>query len=166
MTSMTTRRLVILRHAKAANPEGAKDVDRPLTDRGHADAAAAGAWLSHQQWLPDLVVCSPSRRTRETWHGVALALSGAPEVRYDRDVYAGSGEKLLELVTEVGDEFATMLLIGHNPSVSHLSSILDPVRADPQGLRTAGFALHTWDGAWVDCGPDRAVLTATHTARA
>ena len=163
---MTTRRLVILRHAKAANPEGAKDVDRPLTARGHADAAAAGAWLSHQDCLPDLVLCSPARRTRETWHGVALALSAAPEVRYEEDLYSGSAQEMIEMVTEVEDEFTTVLLIGHNPGVSHLSSILDPNRADPDGLRTAGVALHTWDGSWVDCGPDAAGLTAVHTARA
>ena len=74
---VTTRTLVILRHAKAANPEGVADPDRPLTSRGHADAAAAGAWLAHRDLQPDLVLCSSARRTRETWHGVALALSTA-----------------------------------------------------------------------------------------
>ncbi len=163
---MTTRTLVILRHAKAANPEGVADVDRPLTSRGHADAAAAGAWLSQRGFAPDVVLCSPSRRTRETWHGVAVALASAPMISYDDAAYSASASALLELITSVGDENATVLLIGHNPSLSHLSAMLDPDQADPDGLRTAGAAVHTWDGSWVECGPKRAPLTATHTARA
>ncbi|MFC7481813.1 SixA phosphatase family protein [Luedemannella flava] len=75
---MTIRTLAILRHAKADNPPGVADLDRPLTPRGHADATAAGAWLAAKAILPDLVICSPARRTRETWHGVALGLSAAP----------------------------------------------------------------------------------------
>lgn len=163
---MTTRTLVLLRHAKAQNPAGVKDVDRPLTSRGHADAAAAGAWLSHRGYDPDLVLCSPSRRTRETWHGVALALAAAPEVRYDKKVYTSSAHDLLELVTEVEDDVATVLLIGHNPSVQQLSALLDSEHVDPDGIRTAGAAVHSWDGSWVDCGPTTAALKASHTARA
>lgn len=163
---MTTRTLVILRHAKAQNPVGVKDMDRPLTSRGRADAAAAGAWLSHRGYEPDLVLCSPSQRTRETWHGVASALASAPVVRYDKQIYEASAEDLLDLVAEVEDDVATVLLIGHNPGLSQLSELLDSAHVDPEGLRTAGVAVHTWDGSWVDCGPRTAALRAAHTARA
>ena len=46
---------MLLRHAKADNPPAVADIDRPLTARGHADAAAAGAWLAHRGYVPDLV---------------------------------------------------------------------------------------------------------------
>jgi phosphohistidine phosphatase len=163
---VTTRSLVILRHAKAANPEGVIDPDRPLTSRGHADAAAAGAWLAHRGYLPDLVLCSPTRRTKETWHGVALALPSAPTVRYVEDLYSASATTLLGLVTTIDDETSTALLVGHNPGLSQLSILLDPDRADPDGLRTAGVAVHQFDGAWVECGPRAATLAAAYTARA
>jgi phosphohistidine phosphatase len=163
---VTTRTLVVLRHAKAAHPEGVADVDRPLTPRGHADAAAVGAWLSHRGYELDLVLCSPSRRTRETWHGVALALASGPDVRYDEEAYAATGSGLLNLVSDTDDKFSTLLLIGHNPAVSELSALLDPAGADADGLRTCGLAVHTFDGSWVECGPGLAPITATHTARA
>jgi phosphohistidine phosphatase len=162
---VTTRTLVLLRHAKADNPPAVADIDRPLTARGHADAAAAGAWLSHRGFLPDLVVCSPARRTRETWHGVALALPATPEVRYDDEVYAASVRGLLELVTAVEDDRATVLLVGHNPGMSQLSMLLDD-SADSEGLRTAGAAVHRFDGHWLECGEGTATLVASHTARA
>ena len=66
---MSERTLVILRHAKAERPAELADADRPLTQRGHADAAAAGAWLAARGYRPDLVLCSPAKRTRQTWPG-------------------------------------------------------------------------------------------------
>src|SRR5947199_719058 len=93
-----TRTLVILRHAKAERPTGVADIDRPLTGRGHEDAAAAGAWLASRGYAPDLVLCSPAKRTRQTWHGVAMALAGAPEVRYEPALYAGAVDEALDLV--------------------------------------------------------------------
>ena len=163
---MTTRTLVLLRHAKAANPVGVADLDRPLTPRGHADATAAGAWLAARGLTPDVVICSPSRRTRETWHGVALNLPQAPDVRYEQTVYGGDSDDLLELVAELDDGASTVLLIGHNPTVSHLSELLDPDGADDEGLRTCGIAVHTFDGSWRECRPRSASVTVAHTARA
>ena len=163
---VTTRTLVILRHAKSANPEGVPDHDRPLTPRGHADSTAVGAWLDHSGLAPDLVLCSPARRARETWHGVALGLSSAPTVRYDEELYGGSVRTLMGAVQETSDDMATVLLIGHNPALSELSVALDPKHADPDGLRTVGAAVHSWTGGWVDCGPGAAPLSKIHTARA
>jgi phosphohistidine phosphatase len=167
---------VILRHAKAANPTGVADVERPLTDRGHADAAAAGVWLCHSGLTPDLVLCSPARRTRQTWHGVALGLAEAvsgdaessqssPSVRYDQAIYGASVRTLIATVRAAGDS-ATVVLIGHNPGLSELSAALDPDRADPEGLRTAGIAVHEVAGSWTDVGPGHAPLSTSHTARA
>ncbi len=162
---MTTRTLLILRHAKAGNPEQSPDIDRPLTSRGHADAAAAGVWLAHQPDQVDLVLCSPARRTRETWHGVAVSLSRAPQVRYDDRIYNASALQLLQVVTDADADAGVVLLVGHNPGLSELSSLLDPDGADPGGLRTAGLAVHAVDVAWGEWKPGIAPLTAAHTAR-
>jgi phosphohistidine phosphatase len=164
---MTERTLVLLRHAKAAHPADVPDEHRPLTARGHADAGAAGAWLARSGLRPDLVICSPAKRTRQTWHGVAVALAGGapPPVRYERPVYDGGPEDLLELVRHVPDDVCTVLLIGHNPSMSMLSNLLDPTaQSDSDGLRTSGLAVHrasTWAGFERGAG----ALAALHTAR-
>ncbi|MEV4415482.1 histidine phosphatase family protein [Catellatospora sp. NPDC049609] len=170
MTGAATRprTLVLLRHAKADRPVGLPDTDRPLTDRGHADAAAAGAWLVNQGYVPDLVLCSPARRTRQTWHSVAVALAGAgsPLVHYERPLYEGSPEDLIKLLQSVEPEHRTVLVIGHNPTISQLSERLDAGggEVDSDGLRTCGIAVHQPDGDW--SATDTAKLVATHTARA
>jgi phosphohistidine phosphatase len=161
------RTLVLLRHAKADRPNGVADVDRPLTDRGHADSAAAGAWLAKQGYAPDLVLCSPSKRTRQTWHSVAVALARAasPAVRYERELYDGGAGDLLKAIQTADPAAKVVMVIGHNPSVSLLSEMLDPdSELDSDGLRTCGIAIHAVSGAW--SGLKSAGLTAVHTARA
>jgi phosphohistidine phosphatase len=161
------RTLVLLRHAKADRPAGVADTDRPLTDRGHADAAAAGAWLTNQGYVPDLVICSPARRTRQTWHSVAVALAGAgsPTVRYERPLYDETPDELLTLMQSIESDFRTVLVIGHNPTVSQLSMLLDKEGGiDSDGLRTCGIAVHRAFGDWAHL--THAPLTDTHTARA
>jgi phosphohistidine phosphatase len=164
---MTVRTLVLLRHAKSAHPEGVADSDRPLTERGHADAAAAGAWLLSRGLLPSRVLCSPARRTRETWHSVRVALGDAAasaEVVMDPALYDYGATTALDLIRATGPEVDVLMVIGHNPTVSMISDLLDP-GADIE-LRTGGLAVHTIDGGWADCGPGNAPLTASHTARA
>jgi phosphohistidine phosphatase len=161
----TVPTLVLLRHAKAANPEGRPDADRPLTQRGHADAAAAGAWLEQRGYAPDVVICSPARRTRQTWHGVALALAAGARVSYPDEAYTADARELLELVRSIG-QADTVLLIGHNPAMSALSCLLDPRGADPDGLRTCGLAVHESAQPWARWHGEDAALTAAHTARA
>ncbi len=166
---MSERTLVILRHAKAEHPPGLADLDRPLTQRGHADAGAAGAWLAARGYRPGLVLCSPAKRTRQTWHGVSLALAGTPEpkVRYEPVLYYESPRDALDLIRKVPGKVSTVLLVGHNPAVSVLSALLDrDAGRDSDGLRTSGIAVHVHDGEWTGYGPGAAPLSATHTGRA
>src|SRR5689334_25090071 len=126
---MTVRTLVLLRHAKAANPEGLADQDRPLTARGHADAASAGAWLSARTLRPSRVLCSPSRRTRETWHSVRVALgdaADATEVVMDDALYFSGTTAALDLIRATDPDVDVLVVVGHNPTVSMISAALDP----------------------------------------
>jgi phosphohistidine phosphatase len=174
LNAMTARTLVLLRHAKAEVHGGKPDFDRVLSDRGRADAGAAGSWLADEGLRPGLVICSPSVRTRQTWHGVAIAYatadpnSGAPEVHYEQKLYDGGRTELVDLVQAVSDDIVTVLVIGHNPTVSDVSLLLlpDHTVASPDGLRPSGLAVHRVPGSWSSCEPGTAELVKTHTARA
>ena len=170
---MTSRKLVLLRHAKAETPGELLDFDRQLTDRGRADAGAAGAWLAAQNLSPDLVLCSSAARTRQTWHGVAVALSqaapeaDAPQVRYEDSLYHGGRTEVVDLLRGVPGSVETVLLIGHNPTISDVSLLLRPDggSASAEGLKTAGIAVHEVDD-WSATEPGSMPLIAEHTARA
>jgi phosphohistidine phosphatase len=170
---MTERTLVLLRHAKAETPGEKPDFDRSLTQRGKADAAAAGAWLADQGLRPDLVLCSPARRTRETWHAVAAAMAQAdpdpatPEVRYEQGLYDGGRTEVIDSLRAAGDDRGTVLVIGHNPTMSDVSLLLRPHDEDGgmHGLKTAGIAVHRAEGPWSRTEPGSMELVDQHTGR-
>ncbi|MFE2553533.1 SixA phosphatase family protein [Streptomyces sp. NPDC059355] len=159
------RRLVILRHAKSAWPDGVPDHDRPLGPRGLRDAPAAGRLLARSFGVPDLVLCSPARRTRETWDLAAAELDRMPPVRHDPRLYAADAQDLLDVVREVSPEAGTLLLVGHNPGLEDLV-LLAAGAAEGDALErvrtkfpTSAVAVLTLRGPWSDLGPGAALLT-------
>jgi phosphohistidine phosphatase len=169
---MTARTLVLLRHAKAETPGDRPDIDRRLTAKGEADADAAGSWLADQRLRPDLVICSPAARARQTWHGLAVALAqadpegSAPEVHYEPGLYEGGRTEVFDLLRAVPDGTATVLVVGHNPTMSDVSIMLGPgPDADTEGLKTCGLAVHRADGPWSQTEPGSMPLVEQHTAR-
>ncbi|MEV0372890.1 histidine phosphatase family protein [Streptomyces sp. NPDC050636] len=163
MTSL--RRLVVFRHAKSARPPDVADHERPLAPRGCRDAPAAGRWLSEAGWLPDLVLCSTSRRTRETWDLAAAQLGTPPPTRYESSLYAAALPELLAAVREVPQHVHTLLLIGHSPSVQDLILTLagdglgDALPRTQEAFPTSAIAVLTWHGTWHALEPGTALLT-------
>lgn len=161
-----SRRLVLVRHSKASSDDPRlSDAERPLTDRGRRDAAAVGRWLAAQDVHPDLVLCSTSLRTRQTW-GAALAaepdlLADVP-VRLEAEVYQAWPDTLLALVQALPAEVGTAVLVGHSPGVPDLAERLNRASgAAPVGdFPTSAVAVLDVVGPWGDLGPGTASLTA------
>ena len=136
MDSDTTRRLILLRHAKSDWPD-VPDRDRPLAKRGRRDAPRIGRWLHEHGYQPDVVVVSAATRTRQTWDLVAPELGGLPAVHFEPRAYAASALTLLYLAQELPARYRTALLIAHNPGLSELATSL---AAPPESDRAAGPA--------------------------
>jgi phosphohistidine phosphatase len=135
-----TRRLVLVRHAKAE--QGGPDQERALAKRGRADAAALGRWLSDQGIVPDRVVISPSRRTRQTWE--LAAPPGSPDPELDERIYDNTVEGLLAVIHSAPQDVQTLVMVGHNPSVGELAAAFDPTLRDFRTNATAVFAMDEW----------------------
>jgi phosphohistidine phosphatase len=152
---VTTRRLVLVRHAKAA-ADGA-DRERPLAGRGKAEAPAIGRWLTERQVVPDRVVLSPARRARQTWELAAAGLASASEPVVDERVYRNTVEDLLDVVHETPAKVATLAIVGHNPGIQDLAIALDDGRGDSAGrtemalkYRTSGVAVFVVEDPWAE----------------
>jgi phosphohistidine phosphatase len=117
-----TRRLIVMRHAKAGELPGGPDAERALNPRGRRDAAAAGAWLRAGGMLPDLVLCSTARRARQTWQQIAAGLEAAVTVREDPRLYEAGSAELLEIIRESSPDIGTLMYIGHNPAAQDLAT--------------------------------------------
>lgn len=169
------RTLVLLRHSKAVPPEtrpDLPDLDRPLADRGRADAGAAGRHLVAQGIEPDLVLCSPSKRTRETWKYVAEAGVTAKDVWYDKRVYNADSEGLLDVIHEAPAEARTVIVVGHGPGIPWLADELaldgtSPERVElTQKYPTTGLAVLHLTCHWADLSANDADLVSFVVPRA
>ncbi len=135
------RELILLRHAHAEPPApGQSDLDRPLSAEGNAEAEAAGRWLRDQRLVPDLVLCSPARRTRETLESV-LGQVGYVDQRLEDDIYEASPGALATLVDR-HQEVERLLVVGHNPGLERLVALLHSGQSgDYRGMPPAAIAV-------------------------
>jgi phosphohistidine phosphatase len=115
------KKLLLLRHAKSSwEDTSLPDFERPLNERGRRAAPLVGRFLNERGIRPELVVCSPAKRTRET---IALVLEAAgieTELRFDERIYEAGLQSLLDVVSGIEDEKAEVLLVGHNPGFEYL----------------------------------------------
>lgn len=113
----TPRTLLLMRHAKSDYPPGVADHDRPLAPRGIREAGLAGDWLRANADAIDGVLCSTATRARET-----LANTGidAP-ARFTERLYDATPGIMIEEINTVSDEVATLLVVGHEPTMSALA---------------------------------------------
>jgi phosphohistidine phosphatase len=128
------RILYLLRHAKSDRGDSAlADPDRPLAARGRRDAPAMGAYMRAHGYQPDLVLCSPAVRTRETLALLQVELGRKVAAEYDRTLYLASPEAMLQRLRDVEEGIGSVLMIGHNPGMARLAVLLAP-RGDRHAL--------------------------------
>jgi len=113
--------LHLLRHAKSSRDDpGLADRDRPLAPRGRRASKRIARYVRQSGIAPELVLCSPSVRTRETLEAVRAAL-GDPEVNFVPELYSASGSALLGAVGKVEPTVGSLLVVGHNPGLHELA---------------------------------------------
>ncbi|TMD98997.1 MAG: histidine phosphatase family protein [Chloroflexi bacterium] len=151
---MTT--LHLLRHAKSSwADEELSDHDRPLAPRGRRAATAMAELLRERGVAPELVLCSSARRARETLDLVGPALAPGARVLVEDGLYGASAEELLERLRRVPAPTASVMLVGHNPSMQDLALALAAPGAETERLRakfpTGALAtLRIPAGGWAD----------------
>ena len=166
-----SRRLVVIRHSKAAQ-DGPTDIERALAPQGHRDARAAGRWCAEQGLDPDHAWVSAARRTVETWAGIAEGAGWDLEPAVDRGLYAAGVDTAVDLIRTTPDAARTVVVLGHNPTMSSLAQLLDDGEGDrdaeegmASGYPTSALAVFGYDGAWADLALTSARLVAFHVAR-
>ena len=119
------KRVYLLRHAKSSwKDRSLADRDRPLAGRGRRAASAIADHLRAERVRPELVLCSPARRARETLERVEGALGDEVEVVFEEGLYGASEAGLLALLRVLPREVGSVLVIGHNPGLGGLALAL------------------------------------------
>ena len=113
--------LLLLRHAKSGWKDAdMRDFDRPLTMRGQRDASVISRYLRKHSIKPDALISSPAERARETVNLIARIGKLQAPLRFDERIYEAHAGNLVEVVSQIGEEFSSALMVGHNPGFSDL----------------------------------------------
>jgi phosphohistidine phosphatase len=164
--------LILFRHAKAEQTPGKPDHERELTGRGRRDATAAGQWLHEHGLGAELVLCSTSTRTRQTWAAAEEGGACGESVEYDSGVYSGGPHGVLQLVRDSAGEAQVVLVVGHNPTMATLASGLTEGDGSPAaheclaaGFPTSSLAVLRYAGPWRSLDFGTAALERCHISR-
>jgi phosphohistidine phosphatase len=165
--------LSILRHAKSSwDDDRLPDFDRPLAPRGRKAAPRIGRYMRDIGLAPDLVLCSPSVRTRETARLVLAQLDTEPPLTIDPSIYEADVTQLRASIARAPPSTRRLLLIGHNPGLQRLVlELVGPDLAPEHGqlrdkLPTAALVVLGVDvPTWADLAPGSARILRWMTPR-
>ena len=130
--------LLLLRHAKSSwkHPELA-DHDRPLNKRGKRTAPLMGALFLDEDLIPDLILCSSAVRAHTTALLVAKACAYAGEIKQTRKLYLAEPQTYVEVLRQVAEKHARVLVVGHNPG---LEALIEALTGGAMAMPTAALA--------------------------
>jgi phosphohistidine phosphatase len=120
------KQLFLIRHGKSdwANPS-LKDFDRPLNNRGKANAPEMAQRMVSQSLFPDIVVSSPALRALSTAKYFAKEWGIAETaIETDKSIYEAGLKDLLKLVNNLDDQYNKIAIFGHNPSFTDFANYL------------------------------------------
>jgi phosphohistidine phosphatase len=124
------------------------DRDRPLAPRGRRAAERMALRIAEPDLLPDRILCSPARRTRETLAALLPHLAGEVEVAVPDDLYEEEADYRPAIAAHRAAA-ERLLVIGHNPAIQATALALVGRRASAElaaKFPTAALAVIDFDG--------------------
>jgi len=159
--SFLMKKLLILRHAKSSwdNPDLA-DFDRPLNQRGVIASPFMGELIARKQYLPEVIISSPAKRASQTALLVKASSGSNADVKYDERIYEASPQALRQVVSELGDDTSSAMIVGHNPGIEGFIKYLT---GRLESMPTAALAsitlnIDSWSDLSIDCGEIQEIL--------
>ena len=134
VTELENKKIMLLRHAEASNATfSINDFNRSLSHSGQQQASSIGQKIHRYVTSSISVACSTAVRTRQTVD--ALNIDNIFDVHYYESLYNGDVMDYLEVIAEASN--FPLLIIGHNPIISELATILR--RPDDTTVGYSGF---------------------------
>ena len=119
------KKLYIVRHAQKEDEQIERDdYNRVLSPEGINDAKNMAQQFASKNLPVDLIVSSPALRTKKTAEIFAEALNYKKTIMLNEVLYMAFVNELLETISYTFDTVDSMLLVGHNPSLTALAITL------------------------------------------
>ena len=151
------RTVCLLRHGKSSwdAETSMTDRDRPLARRGTKAAQRMGRFLAQSGMASALVVSSPAVRAQETARLVIDAAGSGNRLRLAPELYGASALDVLSCIRATPVEEQTLLLVGHEPTWSQVTTLLvggGAVRFPTAALARVACEVDEWTDIRPGCG--------------
>jgi phosphohistidine phosphatase len=124
------------------------------------------AYLKKNRIKPDLIICSPAERTRETYTRISAAFPRKTEVKFEHTLYDANSQTLLKRLRRIDRKISSVMMIGHNTALEHFALALTsgtetkPLARMRQKFPTLALAsIEIPKGTWAAASPGCARLT-------
>ena len=134
------KKLLFMRHAKSSWSEPLqKDFDRTLNDRGKSDAPIMAERIG-KQFIPELIIASPAKRTQKTAKIFIETLKLNDNIlEFNMGLYEAEISDILHVIRETDDRVNQLMLVGHNPGFTGIVGFL--TENFIENMPTSGAAL-------------------------
>ena len=144
--------LLLIRHAKSSWDDSTlDDHERPLNQRGKANAPIMAKRLQKLGIKPDMLFSSTAQRAASTAEVFAEHLDfPQPKISYDPDLYLASAGMLQDFICKIENSLNFVLIFGHNPGLTLLVHQVWglPIDNIPTcGIVSLKFGSSTWEKA-------------------
>src|SRR5574344_1939338 len=113
------KELILIRHAKSSWKDSSlKDFDRPLNKRGEKNAPKMAKILRKLVKTPDLIISSPSKRTKQTLNYFVDEFNYKNKIIFEDSIYEAPYSNILKIIQNINKKYNIVFLIGHNPGLN------------------------------------------------
>jgi phosphohistidine phosphatase len=143
--------LYLVRHAKSSWDDiSLGDFDRPLNERGKADAPRMGKRLKDKNIHPNVMISSGAKRAHATAKRIAEVLNFPKDaIKTDRTLYHAEPEQILEVIKAIADMNDSVMVFGHNPGltdfVNQFGSDVEIDNIPTCGIVALRFQIDSWN---------------------
>ncbi|MEE1296202.1 MAG: histidine phosphatase family protein [Bifidobacterium sp.] len=135
--------LLVMRHAKTEPFDAHGDFERTLTDKGLKQAKKVAKALESVGLVPDQIDCSSAVRARQTCGRMLKVFGDGPKVEYVKALYDDGMQAVFDALASCKDKRRTLMVIGHEPTVSMACQWLASARSERSLLDLLNLGMST-----------------------
>lgn len=154
------KELFLIRHAKSDwGSQFLKDIDRPLNERGYADAYLMSHWFLKTKGVPNKILSSTATRALSTALIFARTFDfEMNKFELDNNLYESTSSKVISIIQQQPSTIQSLAVFCHNPTITEICNILiDDFFLDNVptcGIVGIKFSVNDWQ----DVSPKKGVL--------
>ncbi len=150
--------LLLARHGKSSwDNDSIDDFERPLNQRGLADAPVMAKRLNEMDIQVDRLITSDAIRAYSTAEIYAQALQ--IQLMHEHSLYQASSYDIVAQAKKLQDHLSAVMLVGHNPGMQEAVDYFCP--GSIEDMPTCSIAIIRFDVAhWVAISPASAELVS------